>query len=109
MLSKDLSHELVVLITTESDQEKAERLANLLLKRKLIACANFVSVNSSYWWDGEIVRSKEVQLILKTKKSLINDLIEKVKDFHSFNTPEIIYWVAKTSKDYMRWLDKTTL
>ena len=66
-------------------------------------------IDSSYWWDGEIIRSKEVQLILKTKESLLNDLNNEIRRSHSYDTPEIIQLSANTSEDYMCWLNEMTL
>ena len=61
---------IVVLITTK-DKKEAAKIAKGLLEAKLIACANIIDgVQSLFWWQGKIDSSREVLLILKTKKIL---------------------------------------
>jgi periplasmic divalent cation tolerance protein len=38
---------------THADEAAARRLADQLLERRLIACANIHPVSSAYWWEGK--------------------------------------------------------
>ncbi len=98
----------VVLITTP--REKAEHIARELVKSRLIACVNIIhKVKSIYWWEGRIEESDESLLICKTKSSLINKLIEKVKELHPYEVPEIIALNISTGfNKYLEWVEEST-
>jgi len=96
---------LVILVTTK-DKKEAEKISRGLLEAKLIACANIMEgIQSIFWWQGKIDGSKEVLLVLKTKKNLFKKVSAKVKSLHSYQTPEIIALpIAGGSKEYLNWI-----
>ena len=59
MALSDFNQEMYLVITTEVDKENASKLANSLLKEKLIPCVTFKNIESYFWWEGEINQSKE--------------------------------------------------
>ena len=99
------SHYIVILVTAK-DKKEATRIARGLLEAKLVACANIIDgVQSIFHWQGEIDSSKEVLLILKTKKVLFNKVAAKVKSLHSYQTPEIIALpIINGNEDYLSWI-----
>ena len=51
------------------------------------------------------MQSKEVLLIIKTKKVLFKKVSAKVKSLHSYQTPEIIALpIVNGSEDYLGWI-----
>ncbi len=104
MSEKINSNGLVLVITTESDWDKAKALASTLLERKVVACASLHEVNSHYWWKGKLVEGKEVQLLLKTTNDLLENLWESTVELHSYENPEWIYWSADSEGKYKSWL-----
>ncbi len=99
----------VVFITTPG-YEEAERIASLLLEKRMAACTNIVpKVFSAYWWQGNIERSEESLLIIKTREELVPDLISLVKQAHSYTVPEIIALpITSGNPDYLDWVDTET-
>jgi len=97
----------IIILITAKDKKEAEKIAKGLLEAKLIACANIINgVQSLFWWQGKIGSSKEVLLVLKTKKTLFNKISSKVKSLHSYQTPEIIALsILNGSEDYLNWID----
>ena len=97
----------IVILVTAKDKKEAGKIARGLLEAKLIACANIVEgVQSLFWWQGKIDSSKEVLLVLKTKKVLFKKVIAQVRSLHSYQTPEIIALpIVAGSDDYLQWLD----
>ena len=97
----------VVIFVTTSTEEEAHSIAELLLGHKKAACVNIVPrVESSFWWQGKLDSAWESLLIIKTKASLLTEIIELVKSVHSYEVPEIIAFpIIGGSEDYLKWID----
>jgi len=100
---------IVVLITCPGKDE-GERVADILLKERLASCVNIVpGVTSKFWWTGRIHTAEETLLLVKTKKSLLRELIRKVKAGHQYENPEIIALpIIGGSKEFTKWIDEET-
>jgi periplasmic divalent cation tolerance protein len=99
---------IVVLITT-STKDEAKKIADGLLSKRLIACANILSkVSSLFWWQGRIDSAEEVLLILKTEECLLDEVIKTVKELHSYEIPEIIALpIIGGNEDYLQWINES--
>ena len=97
---------IIVLITAGSEEE-AHKIAKLLVNEKKAACVNIVpEVDSLFWWKGKIDSARESLLLVKTKASLLPEVISLVKETHSYEVPEIIALpIMGGSEDYLKWLD----
>ena len=95
---------MYIVLTTESDLEKAKSLAKELLESKLAACISTKKTNSMYWWQGKIEESEEIQLVIKTNFDKINYLIKQIKLLHSYETPEIVFWEISSTQCYKEWM-----
>lgn len=109
MRGKKQISEMVVFITTSSEEE-AVRMATGLLKKRLIACANLVrGIRSLYRWKGRLCDDAEILLLCKTRSELFPSLEEEVKRLHSYEVPEIIGLpVAEGSAPYLAWVRTET-
>lgn len=99
----------LVYITTKN-KEEAKIIGKLLLQSRLAACINIIdNMESMYWWEGKIEEAQEVILIAKTKASLVNEIIEKVKSVHSYKCPCIVSFSIQTgNKPYLDWIKNET-
>ena len=99
----------VILITIDS-REAADRLAEILLGKKLAACVNILpDVSSHFWWKGAPDTEKELLLVIKTRASLVDDIVVAVKDNHPYDVPEVIALpIIGGNPDYLAWLDAET-
>ena len=97
---------MVVLITTESEEE-AHRIAERLLDQRKAACVNIVPrVSSLFWWEGKLDSAQESLLIVKTRASVFPELVELVRKVHSYQVPEIIALpVIAGNEDCLKWID----
>ncbi len=97
---------VVVLITT-GNEEEAHKIARLLVKDKKAACVNIVPrVDSLFRWKGKIDSAHESLLLLKTRASLLSEIVSLVKQAHSYDVPEIIALpIVGGSEEYLKWLD----
>ena len=105
MTLSEFNQEIYLVITTEIDKKNASKLANLLLRDKLIPCVTFKNIESHFWWEGNINQSKEVQLMIKCKKENINKVCNKIAEWHSYEVPEIIYFRVSANKNYFDWVN----
>lgn len=98
---------IVVFITT-ANAEEARRIADVLLNERKAACVNIVpGVSSFFWWQGKVDSAQESLLIVKTKASVLNQIVSLVKEHHSYDVPEIIALpIIGGNRDYLEWLGK---
>jgi len=101
-------NEIVIFITSGSEEE-AKKLARVLVEEKLAACVNILSgVESLYWWKGKIESSKEWMLVVKTQGKMVNKVVKRVKEIHSYEVPEVIALpIVEGNKDYLQWISDT--
>jgi periplasmic divalent cation tolerance protein len=98
----------IVVFITSKDTEEAQKLAQTLLKRRQAACVNIVpEVASHFWWQNKLESSQESLLIVKTKESLLPEVIKSVKKNHSYSVPEIIALpIVGGNREYLDWIDQ---
>lgn len=91
------------------DTETADRLAEALLDRRLIACANRgAEVTSLYRWEGRTEREGEVPLFLKTRTDLGDAVEAAIRDLHPYDVPPILRWQVRANADYAAWVAEET-
>ncbi len=97
----------VVIFVTAGSEQEAHKIAELLLSQRKAACVNIVpKVDSSFWWQGKLDSAKESLLIIKTKASLLSEVVDLVKAAHSYEVPEIIALpIIGGNEDYLKWID----
>ena len=94
-----------LILTTEADVETARRLAAELLDRRIVACVTMVPVHSMYRWSGQIESADEVQLLLKTTGSYVEQVHDAICRLHSYDVPEFLVLEADAAGAYSVWLD----
>jgi periplasmic divalent cation tolerance protein len=97
--------EIVIFITVGAEEE-ARRIAEALLNHRKAACVNIVpKVDSLFWWQGELDSDQERLLIVKTRSSLLTEIVELVKGIHSYEVPEVIALpIIGGNEDYIKWI-----
>lgn len=94
-----------LVMTTVGSEEEAHRIAEHLLKAKLAACVSIFPVTSRYVWKGALQKEPEFQLLLKTTHGRFEELVESLKQVHSYEVPEILQVsVLGGSEDYLKWV-----
>jgi periplasmic divalent cation tolerance protein len=103
------SSAIVVLITASSVAE-ARKLADMLVEDRLAACVQILpSIDSVYRWKGSVERASEVLLMAKTLEPRFQELETRVREVHSYETPEIVAIKAvNISQTYYSWLFLST-
>jgi len=100
----------IVLFTTVSSPEEADRLARALVDRRLAACVNILpQARSVYRWQGAVEESNELLLLIKSRRSLFEALREAVRALHPYDIPELIALpVVDGYAPYLDWIDHET-
>lgn len=99
-------NEPLLITTTLENQDDAEHLAKILLREKLVACAQINGpVKSLYWWKDEIAESVEFVLSLKTVRNLYDSIEQIILKEHPYDVPEIVATdITEGSREYLTWL-----
>jgi len=81
----------LVVLSTFSNEKDALRIGSALVEARLAACVNVLpTVRSIYRWKGEIEHSDESLLLIKTTRQVFPALRDRLKEMHSYQTPEIV-------------------
>lgn len=105
-----MEHKGIVVYITAPNEDEAARMAKELVEARLAGCVNIIrNIRSIYSWQGRIEDEPEVLMVVKTQKSLFEELSKKVRELHSYSVPEIIALpIVEGSQDYIRWLKEVT-
>lgn len=95
-----------IALSTAASLEEAERIASALVEQHLAACVNLVpQIQSVYRWQGEIEKSSEVLLIIKTTAACLHALESTLQSLHSYSVPEfLVLNLDSGSPAYLNWL-----
>jgi len=98
---------IIIFITVSTDGE-AREIANVLLTQRKAACVNIVPrINSLFWWQDKLDSAQESLLIVKTKASVLNEIVRLVKETHSYDIPEIIALpIVGGNRHYLEWIGR---
>ena len=98
--------DVVLVLSTIPDDERAQTLARTLVEEKLAACVSVhAAMISVYRWNGEIESSAERQLVIKTTRARVAELESRLKALHPYELPEfLVVPVEGGSDEYLRWV-----
>jgi len=94
---------------TAKDEEEAREIGKALVEEKLAACINIHPIKSIFWWEGEIAEENEAAMLVKTKAELVDEVITRVKELHSYEVPCIVSLpIEKGHPEFLKWIDQST-
>lgn len=94
---------------TAKDMTEATKIARHLVEKRLVACANIFQVHSIYPWWGKVEEGDEVAIIMKTRSSMVDEVIREARKVHSYEVPCIVsYKMEKGFKGYLDWIISET-
>jgi periplasmic divalent cation tolerance protein len=96
----------IVIFITVGKKKEGMRIARAIVEERLAACVNIIEdVCSVFRWKGKVEKAEECLLIAKSVDGLLDNLIKRVKELHSYTTPEIIsFKIDGGSKEYLKWI-----
>ncbi|MEO0206839.1 MAG: divalent-cation tolerance protein CutA [candidate division WOR-3 bacterium] len=96
----------IQVFTTVEKKEDAERIARIVVEKRLAGCVQILGpIKSTYWWKAKIESAEEWLCIIKSKKELYPELEKTIKENHPYETPEIIAIpIIAGYEGYLKWL-----
>ncbi len=99
-----------IITTTTDSKENADAITQRLLEKKLVACVQSTTIQSSYHWEGKVMQSEEIHLQMKTRRSLFEKIQREIEHLHTYDLPEIIMVpMAGANLDYLQWIEEETI
>ena len=98
------------LYLTAAGREEAETIARTLVEERLAACANILGeVASIYWWEGAVQSETETAFTVKTRASLVDRVVARVKEMHSYSCPCVVALpIEGGNPEYLDWIEAET-
>lgn len=99
----------VVLCNCSPDE--GPELARALVREGRAACVNLIpGVTSVYRWEGALHEDAETTLLIKVKADGVEALSARIRELHSYGTPEIVVLpvdVDASDDAYLAWVRGT--
>lgn len=95
---------------TAAGKAEAMEIGRVLVQERLAACVNILdNMVSLYWWEGSVQQGAEAVMIAKTTSELVEPLIERVKQLHSYDCPCVVALpIQAGNADYLAWIRNET-
>ncbi|URJ24510.1 divalent-cation tolerance protein CutA [Candidatus Blochmanniella camponoti] len=92
--------------TTPNDMSIVLNLTKTLLHHKLAACITLLhEVRSFYYWDNALKEKDELQLLIKTRSSLKEAVLNTIQQLHPYKIPEfLVLPIIDGESNYLSWM-----
>jgi periplasmic divalent cation tolerance protein len=100
----------VLVLTNVPERAVAERLAEMLVERRLAACVNILApCRSVYRWKGAVQHDEEHPMLVKTTAERYPALEQALRAAHPYELPEIIaVRLERGLAEYLDWVAAET-
>ena len=102
--------DIMLILTTMPDDDRADTVARTLVEERLAACVNVHGpMQSTYRWKGRVEREAERQLVIKTTRERVAPLERRLRALHPYELPEFLVVAADGGADaYLEWVAAET-
>ncbi len=102
----DTKSDIVLVLTTFADEDKARHIGTRIVELQLAACINIIpGLESIYQWKGDLEVEGECLCLLKTMRAKLEALEEWIQENHPYGEPEFMVISAEAgSKGYLDWV-----
>ncbi|MHA1397446.1 MAG: divalent-cation tolerance protein CutA [Candidatus Heimdallarchaeaceae archaeon] len=100
-----MKEKIIQVQTAINSLEEANRLADSLIESRLTACVQIVPITSIYRWKGQIEKTEEYLLLIKSTNKKKDEIEKTIKSLHTYELPEVIsYTLDGFSEEYFEWI-----
>jgi periplasmic divalent cation tolerance protein len=71
---------VILVYLTLNTMEEGQRVAQLLMERKLTNCVNFHPITCTYLWEGKVTTEPEIVALVKTRAEHFDAVAAAVKE-----------------------------
>jgi periplasmic divalent cation tolerance protein len=104
-----MNDDLILILTTMPDDDRAAGLARTLVEERLAACVNVhAPMTSTYRWREAIESAPERQVVIKTTRGRRAALETRLRALHPYELPELVVIDAAGSEAYANWVRDVT-
>ena len=94
----------IAIYITHGTERAAKMVANYLVEKKLVACANIFPIESAYWWKENVQQEKEWVSLVKTVPELWDTVKQQVEEIHPYEVPCIMKYEVAANEAYENWI-----
>lgn len=95
----------IAVVTTVASHDEAQRLARILVERKLAACAQISQIESVYRWQDAVQQEPEFRILFKTTDERYALVESAIRELHSYELPAIhAFAFAHVDEAYAAWI-----
>ena len=100
--------EITLVMTSVGTEQQAVEISEELIARRLATCVNIVPcLRSIYRWKGKVCEDTEYLLLIKTPRRLFDRISEAIREFHSYELPEILSFpITAAEGNFHQWILK---
>jgi len=105
-----MADDFVLVLTTLPREGDPLVFARALVTEGLAACVNVhAPMTSVYRWEGKVAEDAEHQLTMKTHRSRVPALWDRVRELHPYDVAEfIVLPIVDGSDAYLKWIADST-
>jgi periplasmic divalent cation tolerance protein len=96
----------LLVLTNLPDRAAAERLADLVVEKRLAACVNILApCRSVYRWKDAVQHDEEHPMLIKTTAERYPELEKALRAAHPYELPEIVaVSIERGLPAYLEWV-----
>jgi periplasmic divalent cation tolerance protein len=96
----------VLILAAYPRRPAAERVAKLLVRERVLACATIVPGGRAFYsWRGRRQAEPSTLLFGKTTRARADEAVRRLRETHPDQVPEIlVFHVAGGNPDYLAWV-----
>ena len=95
----------LIIYVTHPSKPEAVRITADLLNARLIACANYFPIESTYWWDGRLTHADEIVTLYKTTHENADAVRNMIESSHKYEVPCIMKLATvEANAPYENWI-----
>ncbi|OGK14451.1 hypothetical protein A3C98_05005 [Candidatus Roizmanbacteria bacterium RIFCSPHIGHO2_02_FULL_37_15] len=103
-----LTKYLQAFISAEN-KKQANKILDVLLKKKLIAGGLILHGPTRFWWKGKIINTNYYNISAFTKDSHKKAIVEGVRETSSEEVPMVWFVPFKGNEEFISWIDENVV
>jgi periplasmic divalent cation tolerance protein len=98
--------DICLIMTSVGTEQQAVEISEELIAQRLATCINIVPcLRSIYRWKGKVCEDTEYLLLIKTPKRLFDDVSSAIREYHSYELPEILgFPITAAETSFHEWV-----